>query len=103
MPSFRTRCFDEIHFEIDEVFRFPAGLPGFEDEREFVFLSRPESQPLIFMQSTATPELCFILLPVLVADPHYRLSLDDEALEAIDLPAGSRPRIGKEILCAAIV
>ena len=103
MPSFRTTCFEEIEYSETSLFHFPDGLPGFEQERHFVFLNRPDSQPLMFMQSAMTPDLCFILLPVFVADSQYRLSLDEEVLSALQLPLSPQPRIGEDILCAAIV
>jgi len=103
MPSIRTKCFEEIEYSDPALFHFPCGLPGFEQERAFVFLNRPDNEPLVFMQSALTPELCFILLPVLVVAPRYQLSLDEEALTALQFPAGQQPKIGEEVLCAAIV
>ena len=103
MPKVRTKCFDEIEFADAAVFHFPSGLPGFEEEHAFVFLDRPDTKPLMFMQSLATPELCFFLFPIFVVDPEYRLSLDEDQLSELQLAAGSQPRIGEDILCAAIV
>ena len=85
------------------MFDFPQGLPGYEQERAFVFLNRPDSYPLLFMQSTRTPELCFILLPIFVVEPAYRLHLDEEDLSKLKLPLTRQPRIGEDILCAAIL
>ena len=44
---------------------FPEGLPGFERERRFLPLEMPDQHPLVFLQSAATPALCFVTLPVL--------------------------------------
>jgi len=103
MPSIRTKCFQQVEFADSCLFRFPCGLPGFEQERSFVFLDRPDSHPLMFMQSTLTPELCFFLLPVFAVSPQYRLALDEEALADLQLPLTSQPKIGEDILCAVIV
>ncbi len=103
MPSIRTKCFAEIEYSDASLYHFPNGLPGYENERDFVFLNRPNSHPLMFMQSTATPELCFILLPVYSVDPQYRLALDEEALAELGLPLAAEPKIGEDVLCAAIV
>jgi flagellar assembly factor FliW len=102
MPQIQTECFGTLEFLASSVYHFPFGLPGFEDERAFVFLDRPGTQPLIFMQSLATPSLCFILLPMLAIDPAYDLVLEDEQARHLGLP-GVHPRIGKDVLCAAIV
>jgi flagellar assembly factor FliW len=93
----------EVEYSPEAVYTFPIGIPGFENEHAFVFLERPRSHPLMFMQSLATPELCLILMPILAADRHYKLHLTEEDLEALQLPARKQPRIGKDILCAVVV
>jgi flagellar assembly factor FliW len=103
MPSIRTKCFQEIDITDSSLFHFPCGLPGFEQERYFVFLNRPDSHPLMFMQSAHTPELCFVLLPVFTVAPRYRLALDEEALTGLQLPLTAQPKIGQDVLCAVIV
>jgi flagellar assembly factor FliW len=92
-----------MSYSQDAVFEFPNGLPGFEDERLFVFLSQPATHPLMFMQSLAQASVCFILLPILAVDPNYQLSLSPEDLGALHLPPERQPRIGAEVLCAAMV
>ena len=103
MPRIQTKCFDELEYSPDAVCEFPYGIPGFEAEHAFVFLEQPATHPLVFMQSLRRPDVCFILLPVLAADRHYELCLSEENLFALRLPAGSQPRIGKDILCGAMV
>ncbi|HUI55146.1 MAG TPA: flagellar assembly protein FliW [Bryobacteraceae bacterium] len=103
MPRLLTTYFGEIDFADASVFEFPHGLPGFETEHAFVFLRQPHTEPLMFMQSLGDPKLCFILLPILVADPQYRVNFDKEDIAALRLPPGRQPRIGEDILCAAIL
>jgi len=103
MPRIQTKYFGPLDCQPNLVFEFPSGLPGFEAERSFVFLERPDTDPILFLQSVSRPELCFLLLPVLVADTHYRLSLAPEDLAALKLPVDSQPQIGREVLCAAVV
>ena len=62
----------------DAVVTFPAGLPGFEDQRRFVLTNRAELAPLVFLQSLDSQDLCFTALPVSAIDPHYELSLSAE-------------------------
>ena len=103
MPRIHTRCFGQVEYSSGAVFEFPDGMPGFETQHAFVFLERPAAHPFIFMQSVSSAKLCFILLPVLAADPKYKLRLADEDLIALGLPAGKQPRIGKDVLCAVLV
>jgi flagellar assembly factor FliW len=103
MPRIQTKCFGQVEYSPDAVFEFPDGMPGFEAEHAFVFLERPGAHPLMFMQSVSSAKVCFILLPVLAADPNYKLRLAEEDLAALRLPAGRHPRIGKDVLCAVLV
>jgi flagellar assembly factor FliW len=103
MPRILTAYFGELDYEDSAVFQFPYGLPGFESERAFLFLQKPQTEPLMFLQSLGNSRLCFMLLPILVADPRYRVNLDAEDLAALHLAPGRQPRIGEEILCAAIL
>jgi len=103
MPRIQTKCFGEVDYSPDAVFRFPYGMPGFEAEHAFLFLEQPGTHPLIFMQSVCSPDVCFILLPVLAADPDYKLRLAEEDLAALHLPTGGQPRIGKDVLCGVLV
>ena len=103
MPRMMARYFGEIDYADAAVFYFPCGIPGFENEHEFLLLNRPNTDPLVFMQSRSDANLCFTLIPILVADPRYRLHLGPEERSALHLGPDEEPRIGEEIFCAAVV
>lgn len=103
MPRIQTKFFGECDCESTALFYFPAGLPGFEDQTAFFFLTIPGSEPLFFLQSASMRDLCFILLPVLVVDPCYRLDLTPEELSELQYSPDQKPVIGPDVLCAAIV
>ena len=103
MPVLHTAPFGDIEYTPDAVFHFPSGLPGFEAEKDFVFIKQPNTEPLMFLQSLSHPAVGFIVLPILVADPQYRLCLDAEQLSELHLPAGRQPRIGTDVLCGTLV
>jgi flagellar assembly factor FliW len=103
MPRIQTKYFGEMEYSGAAVYEFPHGLPGFESEHAFLFLEQPSTHPLMFMQSLFSPDVCFILLPVLAADPQYRLNLSDEDMDSLGLPPGGQPGIGEDVLCAVLV
>jgi flagellar assembly factor FliW len=103
MPHCTTAHFGTIEYQQSSIIQFPAGLPGFEEEKFFLPIEQPQTAPLIFLQSLAHPDLCFITLPVLAVDPDYRLSISQEDLAELALPEDRQPRIGYEVLCLAIV
>jgi flagellar assembly factor FliW len=55
------------------------------------------------MQSLVNPGLCFITVPVRVADPAYRPDLSPEDLALLDLPSEPPPQAGSDILCLTMV
>src|SRR3982074_2883741 len=103
MPQLVSKYFGELAFSPEAVFQFPAGIPAFEDQSAFVFLEQQHTDPLVFMQSLGDPGLCFITVPVSVADPAYRLDLALEDLATLGLATERTPKIGAEILCLALV
>jgi flagellar assembly factor FliW len=103
MPHVQTRFFGELEFQSEALFCFPSGLPGFEDHRTFVFLKKPGLEPMMFLQSLESRNLCFILLPVRAIVENFQLELTPDEVRQIGLPAERAPVIGEDILCAALI
>lgn len=103
MPRVHTKFFGECDYDAADIFSFPDGIPGFEDQQSFLFLNGADAEPLLFLQSISTWSLCFVLLPILVADPEYRIDLTAEETSQLGLPDDRTPVIGEDILCAALV
>lgn len=57
----KTKYFGEIEYDEDEKILFPAGLFGFESEREFLLIPF-EGGSLLCFQSIHTPELAFVAM-----------------------------------------
>ena len=60
-----------------DVVSFPAGLPGFEECREFVVLSSRELEPFKCLQSVEGPSASFLALDPRRAFPDYRCALSE--------------------------
>ena len=73
---------------------FPNGIPAFEIEQRFRLIDR---EPLLFLESETNPELSFLLLPVALIDPDYRLVLSPEDRATIDASSES------DLLCLAVI
>ena len=103
MSTCQTRYFDAIDYSSESVIHFPAGLPGFEQERDFVIVEQPHTRPLLFLQSLTTRDLCFLMLPVLTVAQDYRLRMRPEDVELIGFRARRQPRIGRDVFCGAFL
>jgi len=88
--------------------QFPAGLPGFEDQRRMVPVEIPSQRPLIYLQSAEKAGVCFLALPVLTICPDFdlRLSEEDRSLLEFDqfaLADNECPALGTDVLCLALL
>jgi flagellar assembly factor FliW len=102
MPVVETDNFGRVEYEAGAEMVFPRGLPGFENARAFVALHRPETDPLIFLQSLEERSLCFVTVPIRVVAPEYRLEMEREDVAVAGL-ASPRPRIGEDVMCLAVL
>jgi len=98
-----TKNFGKLSFEPESELEFPSGLPGFESRKRFVAVTFVEYDPLVYLQSLEDPALCFITMPILAADPCYKLRVNGEDLEQLGLPQSRQPRIGDDVLCLTVV
>lgn len=102
MPQCLTKYFSTMEYSEDGVISVPDGLPGFDDEHEFVLIDQEAKRPLVFVQSLATPSLCFIALPARSVEPEYKLAVAPPDLALLELDS-AQPEIGRDVLCLAFV
>ena len=87
-----TTRFGEVLLEKEDVIRFPEGLLGFGDLREFVLLDDPDDEIFAWLQSCEKPGIAFpVLEPELFAEG-YQVSLTRSELSALNTEslAGTR-------------
>jgi flagellar assembly factor FliW len=101
MPWCNTIHFGRLEYSSTSAITFSDGLPGFEAERRFVVVQRPDHHPLVFLQSLQTPNLCFPALPVRAVDRCYDLRIDDTDRETLGFE--SAPRLGETALALALI
>ena len=103
MPTLTTRYFDQLEYSDNAPFQFAAGIPGFEEHTDFLFIQQPHTNPLVFMQSLHGPAVCFIGLPAKVVDPNYHLELSPEESNALGLPFVDGPQTHPELLSLVLL
>ena len=96
-----SKQFGIVEYSPEDVIEFPLGLPAFERETAFLLIERPQSKPMVFLQSLARPELCFVTLPIRVVDTDYQLCLGAEDLPVLGVRE-SQLATGN-LICLAIV
>lgn len=80
----QTKYFGEIDYEREDVLSFPAGLFGFDEEREFLLLPFDGSAgTMLCFQSTKTPALAFVAMDAFALLPEYSPVLQSAELESM--------------------
>ena len=98
-----TRYFGPVEYDEPSVLRFPDGIPAFEQDRRFLIVRQPVSEPLVFLQSLEHQDVCFATLPAPAARQDFQLNLAPEDLDALGLDTGRQPALGSDVLCLAIL
>jgi flagellar assembly factor FliW len=76
-----TKNFGSLQYDPEKAIEFPAGLPGYRDDRRFVMLDMKETEDTFFwLQSLDNGELCFPLMDVYKAMPDYDPLVDPAEL-----------------------
>jgi flagellar assembly factor FliW len=103
MKTFETQNFGLVSYQPDSVVEFPSGLPGFEEQRQFLALNYDDTKPLVFLQSLGDAGLCFITMPVRCVDPEYRLQMSEEDLGQLGFAPEYQPAIGTDVVCLIVI
>lgn len=81
-----TKNFGEISFEEKQSIRFPEGLLGFEDKREYLLLNNNDTEepvPFMWLQSTEDPELALVVSIPFFLKPDYEVDIPDEVCKSL--------------------
>lgn len=76
----------EVEVQEKDVYQFPKGLPGFEEETEFALIAW-EDTPFSYLQSVREKDLSFLLVSPFTFVPNYSFELsevDKEELEIVE-------------------
>jgi flagellar assembly factor FliW len=73
------------------VIAFPQGLPGFEEEKEFLFVEE-EGTPLAHLESAQNKEIGFVLLrpQLFLSDYLQQIDLSPEEIELLEVEADDK-------------
>lgn len=71
-----TKFYGEIECDPKEIICFPLGIPGFEDEHQFILL-RSERSIFSWMQSVTTKDIAFVVISPSTVCPDYSFELEE--------------------------
>lgn len=69
--------------ETSDPLLFPAGLPGFEEHKQFILESRIDLRPFLWLRSTRDPEVALPVISCLLLNRQALQHISDEQLSLI--------------------
>jgi flagellar assembly factor FliW len=88
-----TNRFGRFEVQADDILRFPAGLLGFEDCREWVLLADVENDALAWLQSIDRPEVAVAVVCPRRFVPAYQMRVARRELAALELDDPKQARV----------
>jgi len=80
-----TTRFGDIEMKEQDIITFEKGIPGFEEEHQFVILQPDPENPLAFLQSTKTKELAFVITNPFYHFQDYEFELDENTKQELEI------------------
>jgi Uncharacterized protein conserved in bacteria len=81
-----TKYFGEIEITEENVYKFPEGIPGFENEKEFVIICNEEKEsPFQWLQSVANTNLAFVTIDPFKIMSEYEVEVSDDEVEILEI------------------
>ncbi len=80
-----TDYIGEIEYLEEEIIKFPDGIFGFEDQKNFVVVGEILKEfPFVWLQSVDDPNVVFVLTEPFLFVENYDFSLSDEAVSKLE-------------------
>lgn len=80
MRKLQSKYFGEVEYVDKDIIRCPAGIFGFEEEKEFLLLPFEGGGGMLCLQSVRTPALAFVVLDPFILFPEYAPELEEADL-----------------------
>lgn len=83
-----TSNFGQLNIDEEQVIKFKEGLPGFENEREFVLVKNTDTEeavPFMWLQSKNNKDLALVVSIPFFFKPDYSFEIPDEICNEIEL------------------
>lgn len=85
--------FGELEVTEEQLFTFPHGIPGFPEEKAFVYMPLDKESPFAYLQSTTEANLTFLLADPFTFLSDYEFVLEDEVAKELDFSLENPPQV----------
>ncbi|MDV5128732.1 flagellar assembly protein FliW [Bacillus velezensis] len=81
----KTKYHGEIRIDEGQIISFENGLPGFNEETQFVILPLSEDSPFLALQSVKQEHIAFIVASPFIFFKGYEFDIDQATLELLHI------------------
>lgn len=81
----QTKYLGETEIYPEKILTFENGLPGFEEEKEFILLDISKDVVFQILQSVQSPQLAFFVVNPYYFYEAYEFKLNDHTIESLDI------------------
>jgi flagellar assembly factor FliW len=82
-----TVRFGELDVQEADIFKFPDGIPGFEQLHRFIIVKPNQELPFSFLQSVEEGAVAFIIVNPFVFYPEYEFEISEETKQELRIKA----------------
>ena len=83
--NIQTAYSGEIEIETTNIITFEHGIPGFEEEHDFVLLPIEDNEVFHVLQSIQTPALAFIVTNPYTITTNYSFDLEEATVHSLQI------------------
>jgi flagellar assembly factor FliW len=83
--NIQTKFHGNIDIQADQTWHFPKGIPGFEDENEFVLLPIEGNEAFQVLQSIKTSTTAFIVASPYTLIDDYSFDVDEPTVDLLNI------------------
>lgn len=81
----QTKFYGVLDIQAEQVWDFPKGLPGFEDEKEFALLPVEGNDMFQVLQSNKTADIAFIVANSYTLVAEYTFEVDEPTINLLEI------------------
>lgn len=80
-----TDYLGEIEIDPSNIIKFEHGIPGFEEEKEFILLSIDEQSAFHMLQSIKSHTLAFVVIDPVFVTLEYSFEIDESIAHSLEI------------------
>jgi flagellar assembly factor FliW len=89
MMKINTKYHGEIDINQKEVLFFEKGIPGFQDEKQFIILPLSDDQTFSVLQSLESEYLAFVIANPFLFKKEYDFEIEDSVVEDLEIQSNN--------------